>query len=130
MQNDNARQRKPNQNSESGFIEVKNPEPLSPDEFKEYAPHPDFWEVHAERFKKGLTKEPIIVEHPKNTINLSRLMQEGTHYFVVDDPKKRSIVCTKCQTKHGGILEAHLLTQYKLEDGVLYLKGIAINKTS
>ena len=31
--------------------------------------------------------------------------------------------------KHGGVLEAHLLTRYTLKEGVLYLDGEAINKT-
>jgi len=108
---------------------VANSEPLAPDEFKEFEPHPDVWGVHATRFKKGLTKEPIIIEHPKNTVNLSKLMKESKHHFVLEDVRKRRIVCTSCSLKHGGILDAHELTHYKVEDGVLYYKGVAINRT-
>jgi len=100
-------------------------EPIAPDEFDTPLPSSDFWGVHAERFKKGLTKQPIVVEHPKQTYYLNK----GDHYFVIENLKKRSIKCISCPIQHGGILEAHLLAHYKLENGVLYFKGKAINTT-
>lgn len=129
MQNGNGKPRKPNQERNSGFSPIGNREPLDADEFKQFEPHPDFWSVHAERFAKGLTKEPIITEHPKSTVNLSKLMRDSKHYFVVEDPKRRMVSCSICPMKHGGILEAHLLTQYKIENGVLSFQGKAINET-
>ena len=131
MPNDNGRPRKISQaNKEEAFIPIRNAEPLEPDEFTPFQPHPDFWGVHAERFRKGLTKNPIVVENPKNEINLSKLMQESPHYFELESVEKRSIVCTSCAVKHGGILEARHLTRYKLEEGVLYFNGKPINRTS
>lgn len=50
------------------------------------------------------------------------------HYYVLSDNRKRVIRCISCKILHGGILEAHLLTRYKINDGVLSLDGKAVNK--
>lgn len=125
MPNDGQRLPKPRPNNNDDFHIVPNAEPLAEDEFNAPIGSPDFWGVHARRFEKGLVKTPITVEHPKQTYVLNK----GAHYFEIEDARKRSIVCTSCPIRHGGILEAHLLTQYKIEKGVLYFKGKAINKT-
>lgn len=64
-------------------------------------------------------------EYEKPYYNLNK----GNHYYVMDDPRKGSIKCLSCPVKHGGILEAHLLTRYTLNEGVLALDGKAINTT-
>lgn len=116
-------QRPRNQRRSEDFSVVTN-EPLPKDEMETPSDVLDFWGVHAERFKRGLTHEPIVVEHPKQTYTLSR----GAHYFVIENIRTRSVMCITCPIRHGGILESHMLTQYKLEDGVLFYKGKAINK--
>ena len=84
---------------------------------------PDLWKVLQKRKKQGKWDGEIEII-PIKEFNLSK----GAHYFVIDNPGKHSIKCISCPISHGGILEAHLLHQYKLEDGVLYLKGKAINE--
>jgi len=64
-------------------------------------------------------------EYEKPFYNLNK----GGHYFVLDNSAKRTIKCISCPVKHGGMLEAHLLTRYALKDGVLSLDGRAINQT-
>ena len=54
---------------------------------------------------------------------------KGKHYYEIEDIKKRSIVCTSCPIRHGGILESKHLIDYRVEDGVLYFKDKAINET-
>jgi len=66
------------------------------------------------------------VEHIE--IKEHNLGKGAKHYFVVD-PLKREVTCTSCQFKHGGILEAKHLMDYKVENGVLYFKGQAVNET-
>lgn len=79
---------------------------------------PDIFEKLKEKKKKGLWSGEIehieIKEH-----NLTA----GKHFYIMEDVRKRSIMCTSCPVKHGGILEAKLLTRYTLEDGVLFLDG-------
>jgi hypothetical protein len=110
---------------EESLLRIPNPEPLAPDEFVSPNTGLDFWKVHEERLKRGLTTDQIAIEHPKNTFNLS----QGRHYYVVEDAAAKSIACTSCPVKHGGILEAHLLTKYTIENGILYFEGKAVNKT-
>lgn len=107
------------------LVTVANAEPLAPDEFVTPGVGLDLWQTQEKRIQKGLATTPITVEHPKKTYNLSK----GVHYFEVENAARKSIVCTSCPVRHGGILEAHLLTRYKLEDGILYLDGQAINQT-
>jgi len=85
---------------------------------------PDIWEALKERKKRGLWSGEITT-HEIKEYNLST----GKHYFVMEDIRKRSIVCTSCPVKHGGFLEAKMLTRYKLDGGVLYLDDKAINTT-
>lgn len=84
----------------------------------------DIFEILEERKKKGLWDGDVehieIKEH-----NLTK----GKHYYEMLDVRKREIVCTSCPIKHGGILEAKLLTRYKLENGVLFLDGKPCNET-
>ena len=124
MPNEEQRLKKPRNNPDSNFIILSN-EPLPADEFDGPAGTPDFWGIHADRFKKGFTKSPITIEHPKQTY----ILNKGAHYFVVENNQTRSIKCITCPIQHGGILEAKFLTQYRVEDGVLYFKGKAINNT-
>lgn len=113
---------------DNGIRVVVSDEPLDPDEFKPYDPHPDIWGVLQSRFDKGLTTTPITTEHAKSEVNLSRLMQDKPHYFEIEDIRKRIIACTSCPIKHGGILDASDLSQTKIENGVLFYKGEAINR--
>ena len=84
----------------------------------------DVWEVLKERKKKGLWDGEItthqMVEHQ---------IIGGPHFYVVSNPGKREVTCTSCAIKHGGILEAHLLSRYKVENGIIYLDGKAQNVT-
>lgn len=91
------------------------PEPLTGDKF---------WNRIKWLHEKGLHKGDY-QEYEKPYYNLNK----GSHYYVLDDPKKSTIKCLSCPIKHGGVLEAHLLTRYTLKEGVLYLDGEAINKT-
>ncbi len=84
---------------------------------------PDIWKVLDLREKLGLRKEKIDIIQTRE-FNLTK----GEHYFVMESIGKRSIKCISCPITHGGILEAHLLTRYKLEDGVLYLDDKPQNK--
>ena len=82
------------------------------------------WDVLKERKKKGLWDGEItthqIVEHQ---------ITGGPHYYVVSNAGKREITCTSCAMRHGGILEAHLLSRYQTENGIIYLDGKAQNVT-
>lgn len=122
MPQNEPRQKRLNQKQNNVLITSN--EPLQEGELDTPSEILDFWGVHAERFKKGLTKNPIVIEHPKQTFTLSK----GVHYFVIEDVRRRSIACTSCPVKHGGILEAHMLMDYRVESGVLYYKGKAINQ--
>lgn len=84
---------------------------------------PDIWKVLELEGKLGLTKSKIEVL-PFREFNLS----SGEHYFIMEDAKRRIIKCVSCPIPHGGVLEAHLLMRYKLEDGVLFLDEKPINK--
>lgn len=85
---------------------------------------PDMWGYLQFLFDKGIRKEKIDII-PIKEYNLAA---SGKHYFVIDDIRKRTIKCTTCPVTHGGVLEAHLLTHYKVEDGVLYFEDKAINQ--
>lgn len=124
MQNGEKRLKKPRRNEENNSFIILSNEPLPTDEFDSPVMTPDFWGVHAERFRRGLTKEEIVVEHPKQTY----ILNKGAHYFIIEDVKKRSIACITCPIRHGGILDAKDLTHYRVEDGVLYFKGKALNQ--
>lgn len=84
---------------------------------------PSVWDVLEERKKRGLWDGEI------DTIEIKEhSLSSGKHYFIVEDASKRSIICNTCPISHGGILEAHLLHLYRLEDGILYFKGEPVNE--
>jgi len=83
---------------------------------------PDIWQILEERKKRGLWDGEIKV-HQIKEYSLSK----GEHYFIISDNRKREVTCTSCSIKHGGILEAHMLNRYKVEDGVIYLDEKATN---
>lgn len=85
---------------------------------------PNIWEILRQRQKDGTFKGEIQTIILKDAINL----RGGTHYYIIEDAKKRSIACLSCPVKHGGVLEAHMLSRYRIEDGILYLDGKAKNK--
>lgn len=95
-----------------------------PDEFKEpEALHGDaFWNRIKWLHEKGLHKGDY-QEYEKPYYNLNK----GGHYYVLDDPKRKTIRCISCPIKHGGLLEAHLLTRYRLHEGILYFDEKPIN---
>lgn len=83
----------------------------------------DIWQVLAERKRRGLFQGEIDVVQTKE-FNLTR----GAHYFVVADNRGRDIKCISCPISHGCILDARNLTKYKIEDGVIFYNGKALNK--
>ena len=83
---------------------------------------PDIWQILEERKKRGLWDGEIKV-HQIKEYSLSK----GEHYFIISDNRKREVMCITCPLKHGGILEAHMLTRYKVEDGIIYLDGKPTN---
>ena len=84
----------------------------------------DLFEALEEKRKKGLWDGDV--EHIEfKEHNLTG----GKHYYEMLDVRKREIVCTTCPIRHGGILEAKMLTRYRLEKGVLYLDGKPCNET-
>lgn len=85
---------------------------------------PDLFAVLEERKRRGQWKGQVD-RHEVKEYTLSG----GQHYYEMESLAKRSIVCTSCPIKHGGILEAHLLGLYELKEGVLYFKGKGINET-
>lgn len=96
-------------------------EQYEPEDFKpiKYDPEnlPNLWD----KLKKGGAEiENIEAEE----INLT----SGEHYYIIDDLRTRSVKCISCIKKHGGILESHLLTRYKVENGIIYLDGKATTK--
>ena len=84
----------------------------------------DIWRVLELRKELGWWDGDIDIV-PIKEFNLSG----GVHYFVVENPATRSIRCTSCPISHGGILEAHMLTRYRVENGVLYFDDRPVNKT-
>lgn len=87
-------------------------------------PKPNIWKALEEAKKRGEWDGEIETITP---VNYS--LKNGPHYYEVEDPKKRTVVCTSCPIRHGLILEAHLLTHYRIEDGVVYLNDKPLNKT-
>lgn len=84
---------------------------------------PDLWKVLNERKKKGLWNGEIEVIETK-----SHSLIKGKHYYVVENPRTRSIKCISCAVIHGTILEAKFLTRYKIEDGILYFDNKPMNE--
>lgn len=84
----------------------------------------DLFEMLEEQEERGLWDGKV--EHIE--VREHNLGKGAKHYFVVD-PQKREVTCTSCAFKHGGILEAKHLMDYKVENGVLFFKGIAVNET-
>ena len=83
------------------------------------------WDILRKRKEQGTFKGEIQTFIPKTIVNLT----SGKHYYIVDDIRQRRIRCTTCEIGHGGVLEAHMLTRYKIEDGILYLDNKPINQT-
>lgn len=85
----------------------------------------DIWAELEDRKKKGLWDGEIdivqIKEYP---------LTAGEHYFQITNIRKREITCTACAVQHGGILEAHLLHRYKVENGIIYLDNKPMTKTA
>ena len=85
---------------------------------------PDIFEELTKRKRKGLYSGDVdhieIKEH-----NLT----SGKHFYEFESIQNRTIVCTTCPVRHGGILEAKHLLDYELKAGVLYFKGKACNET-
>jgi hypothetical protein len=91
---------------------------------KEYEKEtPDVWHVLEIRKKLGTYHGDIKVTKIKEYH-----LTKGPHYYVVENPRRRSIKCISCPISHGGILEAHLLARYRLEKGVLYLDDEPVNQ--
>ncbi len=69
--------------------------------------------------------------HPIETIIPKDVFAAGSpHYYEITDFAKAEVACTSCSVKHGGILEAHLLTRYEVKDGVIYLDGKPMTKST
>ena len=85
---------------------------------------PDAWAVLAERKKKGLWNGEVTT-HKVRKYKLNK----GAHYYVIEDYRSGSVKCISCPVSHGGVLENHMLTRYRVEDGVIYLDNVARNKT-
>lgn len=83
-----------------------------------------FWRKIKWLHERGLHKGDY-QEYNAPSWNLTK----GSHYYVIEDAGKRSIKCISCSIKHGGILEARLLTRYRLNEGVLYLDDKPLNAT-
>lgn len=83
---------------------------------------PDIWKILEERKRRGHWNGEIQVL-PIKTFSLIK----GKHYYVVENNRKRSIKCIACPVVHGTFLESHMLTRYKLEDGVLSVDGKPLN---
>lgn len=86
----------------------------------------NIWETLRKRKEEGSWDGEIETIVPKTIMNLT----SGAHYYEIEDPRSRSVVCISCPIKHGGILEAHLLTRYKIDKGVIYLDGQAMTRTA
>lgn len=103
---------------------MKSKEPNTRNDKKETPDIPDIWKVLEERKKKGLWDGEIKVSQIKKYP-----ITKGDHYFVITNNRKREVTCMSCPIKHGGILEAHMLSRYRVENGVIYLDGKATNTT-
>ena len=86
---------------------------------------PDFWQTLAKMKEEGTWEGEIETHEAGKEIPLTK----GEHYYIISDRRKRIVECISCPVKHGGILEAHLLTKYKIENGVLYYNDIPTNTT-
>jgi hypothetical protein len=84
----------------------------------------NIWALLKKRKEEGTFQGEIETLIPKTIVNLT----SGEHYYEIEDVRKRSIVCRTCEVRHGGILEAHMLSRYKVEKGVLYLDNKPTNK--
>ena len=54
-------------------------------------------------------------------------LSKGEHFFIISNNPAREVTCITCPLRHGGILEAHMLARYKVENGVIYLDGKPTN---
>lgn len=113
--NDEQLPRIPTNKSEDDPAEFQQPEEQ---------PSSTFWAKIKWLKERGLHKGDY-QEYEKPYYNLNK----GSHYYVLENSAKRTIKCISCPVKHGGVLEAHLLTRYALKEGVLYLDGKPINQT-
>lgn len=101
------------------------PKPTSPDDLKK-PEMPNMWTGLAKLKESGDWDGEIETHQVGKEISLTK----GEHYYILSDKRKRIVECIACPVKHGGILEAHMLTRYKVEDGVIYLDGEPTNKRS
>lgn len=85
----------------------------------------NIWDILRKRAENGDFEGTIDTIIPKNLFS----SKSKVHYFVIKDIRKREVECTSCELHHGGILEAHLLTRYKIENGIIYFDGNPINET-
>ena len=117
------------QNKETGWVKLKLTDNNVSDlmeqlrEANQDKEAPDLWKVLEERKRKGLWNGEIQTIETK-----SYSLSKGKHYFVVENPRTRSIKCISCPISHGTLLEAKYLTRYKLDDGVLSFDGKALNE--
>lgn len=86
---------------------------------------PDIWKILEERKKRGLWDGEIKIHQIKEYP-----LSKGEHYFIISNNPAREVMCISCPLQHGGILEAHMLARYKVENGVIYLDGKPTNKAS
>jgi hypothetical protein len=92
-----------------------NPDSL-PEDFKPSAKDVDIWDVLEERKRKGLWDGEI------DRITVTEYdLTKGTHYYEITDARKREVTCNLCPIRHGGVLEAHMLSRYEVKNGIIYL---------
>lgn len=67
--------------------------------------------------------------HPIETIIPKDIFNSNSpHHYEITNLHSAEVTCMSCPTKHGGYLEPHLLTRYKVENGIIYLDGHAMTK--
>lgn len=90
-------------------LEIQSP----PDHTEVAAPQPEIGSVWDRLRKKKIPIETIV---PKDIFS-----SNAPHYFEITNFKTAEVTCRSCPVRHGGYLEAHLLTRYRVTDGVIYL---------
>lgn len=68
-------------------------------------------------------------KHPIETVVPKEIFSSNSpHYYEITNFRTAEVTCMSCDVRHGGYLEAHLLTRYKVEGGIIYLDGRAMTK--